>query len=326
MLSPDQVGSFRAAGWITVASVFSTEQAQELSQVSKAISESHLENAVNSVAESHSLTPLDARTVIGRAISGDRSAQATVKASASARSSLPGTVMRAAADDSRQLGHVARQADTATGLGLSTGAAGFAVDDFDVSTQDEAKIFPRKVNDPYAQDERYRAIVHDPGLRALAEQLIGKPCRVYGSQVFIKYQGLGAEKPFHQDNFYFQIKDCADVLTCWCALDDASVENGCMQMVPGSHQRGIVNHDAHPQRETHLVAQMTDEDRASATPAPVRAGGIVCWSGAMLHGSSENTSPHGRCAYAIHFVASDCELLPGAPPTDFERYESVAKL
>lgn len=74
----------------------------------------------------------------------------------------------------------------------------------------------------------------------MAESLVGKQCQVYGDQVFVKAAGIGSEKPFHQDNFYFGFAEGADVITCWVALDDALEENGCMRMASGSHRRGTL--------------------------------------------------------------------------------------
>ena len=87
----------------------------------------------------------------------------------------------------------------------------------------------------------------------------------------------------------------------------------------------MVAHNDHPIKETHLVAEMSVAALAAVEPAPVRAGGVVCWTGSMLHGSEENTSDLGRCAFAVHFTAVGSELLPDAPPTAFEKYRQGAK-
>ena len=98
-------------------------------------------------------------------------------------------------------------------------------------------------------------------------------------------------------------------------------------MVDGSPARGMVAHDQDPDRDTHLVARLTDADRGAIVPAPVACGGVVCWRGDMIHGSSNNTSSESRMAFAVHFTAVDCELLPEAPLPDYGKYAvSEAKL
>lgn len=299
--SAADVAAYRERGWVSIEGVLAADHARELAALVAEHATEHLEMAVGTVAAAQGTSQLSARRMIGRALGGDVAALAAVKASAAAAE----TTMRTMHPD-------------------GVGGTLFAADDFDVAPDDAAVLIPRKINAPYDKDARYRAVVHDSRLHALASALVGKPVEIYGEQVFVKGAGIGSEKPFHQDNFYFKVVDPADVITCWIALDDASPENGCMQMSSASHLRGMVPHDDHPTKETHLVARMDDEALAAVQPAPVRAGGVVCWAGSMLHGSSENTSDMGRCAFAVHFTAVGAELLPDAPPTAFEKYHRGA--
>ena len=61
---------------------------------------------------------------------------------------------------------------------------------------------------------------------------------------------------------------------------------------------------------------------ANVVPAPVKRGGVVCWQGSMLHGSEDNLSDLGRCAYGVHFTAVGAPMLPDAPEPDYDMYES----
>ena len=84
-----------------------------------------------------------------------------------------------------------------------------------------------------------------------------------------------------------------------------------------------MQHAQNPLRKTHLVGQMTPEDEANVTPAPVRRGGVVCWQGSMLHGSEDNLSNLGRCAYGVHILLCDtsitCMIM-----INFEHYACTA--
>ena len=70
--------------------------------------------------------------------------------------------------------------------------------DFDPS--DLTRLAPRKLEDPYGKDERYRAFVHDAGLHRLAHELLGgdEPPLLWGSQLFMKPPEIGTVKPWHQ--------------------------------------------------------------------------------------------------------------------------------
>ena len=298
--SADQVATYRERGWVSIEGLISAEHAKSLVALVAEHAAEHLETAVQSIAKTMETSAHAARGIIGRALGGDASALSVVKASAGATE----IKMRSMHPD-------------------GVGAALFAADDFDVAPNDVTNLIPRKINRPYDKDARYREIVHNPQLHELASELVGKPVQIYGEQVFVKGAGIGSEKPYHQDNFYFKVKDPLDVITCWIALDDASLANGCMKMSSGSHLRGMVPHDNHPTKETHLVARMDGEALGAVEPAPVRAGGVVCWAGSMLHGSAENASEVGRCAFAVHFTAVGAELLPDAPPTAFAKYRDT---
>ena len=60
----------------------------------------------------------------------------------------------------------------------------------------------------------------------VAAELIGTPLLLYGDQALTKPPEVGSEKPFHQDNAYFQVTPDDAVITCWCALDEATPDNG----------------------------------------------------------------------------------------------------
>lgn len=282
-ITQEAVRHYHTQGWASFEGIFGAHQAQELSELILQHTREHIEFAVATVSETCSISKRSARCTIGRAVSGDKDAIRVVDT--------------AAASTGRGV------SDGSTGLTtLSNGGLSFAADDFDVDPHDEGRIIPRKINAPYSKHQLYRNLVDAAELRALAESLVGKPCQVYGDQVFVKAAGIGSEKPFHQDNFYFGFAEGADVVTCWVALDDALEQNGCMRMAAGSHRRGTVHHEQHPLRKTHLIGHLTPEDKANITATPVRRGGVVCWQGSMLHGSEDNLSNLGRCAYGVHFT------------------------
>ena len=76
-----------------------------------------------------------------------------------------------------------------------------------------------------------------------AAELIGTPLGLHGDQALLKPPEFGSEKPFHQVNAYFQVTSDDAVITCWCALDEATMENGCLHYLAGFHKRGLVEHE-----------------------------------------------------------------------------------
>jgi len=160
----------------------------------------------------------------------------------------------------------------------------------------------RKLDDPVYYREAFRAIAKHPRLVEAVEELIGKGVAVPFSQVFFKPPEIGGPKPAHQDNFYFGCNDDDGMVTAWIALDEATVENGCMFFGDGTNRGEIYDHFA-PEGEPFNL-QISDEimSKIEMTPGPVPKGGVSFHHGNTIHQSSENKSTNWRRAVAIHYV------------------------
>jgi phytanoyl-CoA hydroxylase len=160
-------------------------------------------------------------------------------------------------------------------------------------------------------DELMRGVAKSAYLLDIAAELAGhaKSILLYSDQVFLKPAFCGSEKPLHQDNSYFRVMPQNFGVTCWMALDDATIENGCMHYIPGSHKLGLLPHKSITY--THLTPD-TDKPLAKEVPAPVRAGGCIFHHLLCLHSSKANTSPKPRRAWALHYVnaAAECPSKP----------------
>jgi len=191
-----------------------------------------------------------------------------------------------------------RESDAAPQPELRGAAADAAVRTFGALTQHEA-IF--------------RTAACSPALVDLVADLIGTPLSLYSDQAMLKPPRYGTEKPPHQDNAYFRIDPPDAGVTAWCALDDATLENGCMQYVAGSQREGLVEHEAIA-GTPHLVPRSAD---TSYQYAPVPAGSVVFHHLLTLHRSGANHSDTWRRAFICHYVRSDARMpgrRPDAPP------------
>jgi phytanoyl-CoA hydroxylase len=160
----------------------------------------------------------------------------------------------------------------------------------------------------------FEAHAHQGALLDVVEQLLGTPLSLYEDQALLKPPFHGSEKPEHQDNAYFRVEPADHVITCWTALDDADLENGCMHYYPGSHRLGLVDHRA-IKGTPHLVPQ--GFDRAQSVPVPIDAGGCILHHSLTVHWSPANNSPRWRRAFVVHYVRSDAQMNarhPHSPP------------
>ncbi len=180
----------------------------------------------------------------------------------------------------------------------------------------KARDVLRKLDNPHHHRDSVRALARLPTLVAMVEALIGPGVSVYFSQIFFKAPEGGGPKPAHQDNFYFGPNDPEGVVTAWIALDDATLENGCLYFGDGSHRGPVYGHVAPPGEPFNLQLPAGVLDRQPMSPAPVMRGGVSFHHGNVFHQSGPNHSTRWRRACALHYVNAHTRFDHPALPYD----------
>jgi ectoine hydroxylase-related dioxygenase (phytanoyl-CoA dioxygenase family) len=147
-----------------------------------------------------------------------------------------------------------------------------------------------------------RAFCSGPVFRDLAHDLIGPDVRLYWEQAVYKKPGTRDDFPWHQDNGYNFVEP-QQYLTCWVALNAATLDNGCPWVVPGLHLRGTLRHEMTPLGWRCLEAP------EGAVAAPARAGSIVVFSSLTPHRTGPNLSASPRKAYIVQFAPEGAALV-----------------
>ncbi len=129
------------------------------------------------------------------------------------------------------------------------------------------------------------------------------------SMLFLKPPGLPGQA-WHQDERFIPTRD-RSLMGAWIALDDATIENGCLWVIPGSHRDGVLFQSRpHANPEEY---DPTDEsfgfDDSSAIPVEVGPGDVVFFNGYLLHRSTRNRSTNNRRSLVNHYMSS-ASLLP----------------
>ena len=179
-----------------------------------------------------------------------------------------------------------------------------------------ARTVLRKLDNPHFHRDAVQAMARDPALVGLVEQFLGRGVSVYFSQIFFKPPEGGGPKPAHQDNFYFGPTDIEGVVTAWIALDDATLENGCLYFGDGTNLGPIYPHFAPENEPFNLQLPASVLDKQPMQPAPVRKGGVSFHHGNTFHQSGPNHSSKWRRACALHYVRNDVEFATPALPYD----------
>jgi hypothetical protein len=138
--------------------------------------------------------------------------------------------------------------------------------------------------------------------RKLAAQLMGLEADALQGwgHMIRKPARIGEALPWHQDEAYWEPSMVYRALGCWMPLDTATVENGCMTFIPGSHRGEVLPHrHVGDDPRVHALATTPDAaDAARAVSVPVPAGGAVFHNSRTLHASGPNTTDKVRRAYA----------------------------
>lgn len=141
-----------------------------------------------------------------------------------------------------------------------------------------------------------------PVFQDLAHDLVGPTVRLYWDQAVYKKPAPQREFPWHQDNGYTYVEPQA-YLTCWVALTDATLENGCPWVVPGLHRLGTLRH------HTTDFGFACFDDPPGAIPVPVRAGGIVVFSSLTPHRTGPNSTADVRKTYIVQFAPEGAKVI-----------------
>lgn len=183
---------------------------------------------------------------------------------------------------------------------------------FDLAGPDEEgkqAALPQILNPSRYAPELKQGLYRVNGL-AIARQLLGSEVVSQGEHAIFKPARIGAETPWHQDEAYWNPMMTYCSFSLWMPLQEASIENGCMWFVPGSHRLEVLPHHCinNDPRIHGLEVDAADTSRAVA--CPLEPGGCTIHQNRTLHYAGPNRSETPRRAYILGFG------LPATPRTE----------
>jgi phytanoyl-CoA hydroxylase len=163
-------------------------------------------------------------------------------------------------------------------------------------------------------DPVFSAYSKGPALAALAAELGLVQPQVWQSMVIFKQPAIGGEVGWHQDASFFETEPIT-VTTFWFAIEDATLDNGCLWAEPGGHrgERGTLR-----ERYVHQAGSLRMEKLSTlpwpgtdtAVALPVEAGTLIVFHGLLPHCSAPNRSPRSRMAYTLHATCGTARYSP----------------
>jgi len=145
---------------------------------------------------------------------------------------------------------------------------------------------------------------YQPRLANLVTQLgISEPQWLQSMLIF-KQPAIGGEVTWHQDgSFLYTVPQ--SVTGFWFALEDATLENGCLWVLPGQHKNGLRSRfrRINGKLQTETLPEAPSFDENDGVPLEVAAGTLVVLHGALPHYSEANRSSKSRYAYTLHAIS-----------------------
>jgi hypothetical protein len=161
-----------------------------------------------------------------------------------------------------------------------------------------------------------REFCTQPLLAGMCRDLVGDDVRLYWEQSVFKQPDSAEPVLWHQDNGYTFVVP-QDYLTCWIAITDATLDNGCVSVMPGAHRDGTLEH-----RETPIGFECWG-DHDAAVDVPVRAGSIVVFSSLTPHATRRNLTDEVRKAYIVQYCHAGA--VGWIPRPDGSRGDSIGQ-
>lgn len=145
-----------------------------------------------------------------------------------------------------------------------------------------------------------------PKILDVIEELIGPDVMLLATHFFCKYGPREKFVAWHQDVTYWGLEP-PDAVTAWYAIDDSDVGNGCMQVIPGSHHKGVQEHGKSDQQGNLLSINqevpVTEDEADTAVDLILQAGEMSIHHGMIIHGSLPNHSTRRRCGLTIRYIS-----------------------
>ena len=163
------------------------------------------------------------------------------------------------------------------------------------------------VSNDLPADSIYGALVRSRRIADSMARLLGDVVYHYHHKLILKEAFVGGAWAWHQDYGYWYNNGCLwpDMGSCMIAVDRATRENGCLQVVPGSHRMGRIDHlkigdqtGADPERVQEIVR------RLPVVHCELEPGDGIFFHGNLLHRSDQNKSPDPRWAFICCYNAA----------------------
>jgi hypothetical protein len=167
------------------------------------------------------------------------------------------------------------------------------------------------------RDPVFQKWISSPEVTDIAAGIVGPEVDCFLSQFIFKNPGAWGQ-PWHQDSYYFAFEPARPIVGLWLAVTEATLENGCLHVVPRSQREPVHEHVDDLRPGANLgYREIVDHDMSGAIPVLMDAGDLLVFDSHLMHRSTDNVSGGIRAAMVYHCAATGTVDLANHPINDF---------
>ena len=172
---------------------------------------------------------------------------------------------------------------------------------------DPLAMYPRIMH-PHRFNDVPRRYLLDARLEPILTDLFGEEPLAAQSMLYFKPAG-GRGQALHQDNFFLNV-DPGTCIAAWCPLDAVDQENGCLEVVPGTHRMDLFCPEESDATQSFTREYVPPPPGLEQVPVEMAAGDMLFFNGTLVHGSGPNHSAERfRRSFICHYVPRSTERM-----------------
>lgn len=177
--------------------------------------------------------------------------------------------------------------------------------DEDILKKYVAIHFPHKISPVIKDFLSHKKVVE------ILQTIVSPNVKCMQSMLFVKAPGKQGQS-WHQDEYFIPTRD-KSLVGAWIAIDDASIENGCLWIVPGSHKPSFIRKrlkNENPEFADSETLNLSEFKSENIIPVEVKSGSVIFFNGYLLHSSLKNKTKNTfRTALVNHYMSAE-SMLP----------------
>lgn len=169
-----------------------------------------------------------------------------------------------------------------------------------------------ELDTPHFRDERLLRFLLSDEVLDVVEPLIGPNIGLWSSHFICKDPYTGRATPWHEDSAYWtgRLDRFDKIVTVWLAIDRSAKENGCMRVIPGTHDNGFSEYVDADGKENLFPTRIKHVEESAAVYFELEPGECSLHDSRIIHGAEPNRSAHRRCGYTMRYFSTEAKVIP----------------